>query len=259
LKKTHRIVKAWSILTIALPMVFLIPGTALILSCSGSSDETMKIQREVVDKLLQINQTGLNTIDAELDKIAGDKYKVAVSQENLNQVLIPSLKWVEYQKTEFEKMTWGTWNAKVDSDALRILQNDRYRVTAMEVRAESMGTSMQKVTEIIQIIDLSTNSTQNWEKIENDLQQDLDNLDNKRVAKLQDRRKVEEALMEALAHWKKWKLKQINSTAYYVSGIGLGWAEKPTDGIWIIDTFAGTLTAHDEAGKALEQMLKAKF
>jgi hypothetical protein len=215
------------------------------------------ISFEAINTFITMYETSIKNIDSELDKIDENRYSTEVNLMKLEQVVVPALEWLEFQKTrDFEA---GDWLVRITSEGLAQLKNDQYRVTKAEVYVERGGFSDSDYSSTIKVTDLTTSMTSDWEEIKNDLESTKSSFEQQWQEKLKHRDLSISAINNLTENWQNWKVKRINKTTYEITGVGLGWADTFVVGTWTYYRDKKELIPADEHGRALHKVLLIEF
>ncbi len=225
---------------------------AIVAGVLFSAQAEAEIKMEAGKCLMNITDTGIADIDSEIINIDQQWLEAGEKLVALDQVVTPAKIWLDHQETVSRP---GSWDVKVVPEVLEQLKNERYQVTELGV----IDYPGQIIPEI-EVTDLSTNQTYDWKTLQ-PLQDQLASLKNtleqRREAKIKDRNTAIETINNALKYAAAWKTEKINKTTYTISGVGLGWAGKLTDGSWTYYQDKGEMVPRDMQAKDLEAILSA--
>lgn len=218
------------------------------------------IRSEFTECLVQMNGLAIDEANIELQII--DKRICATEEKlmKLEQVVAPSIEWVESQKVkllgEFASGSWSTW---VTQAGLREFKNDCYEVTALELSVYEIGTPNQRFSAIIRVRDLETGAQGDWQELKNELEAEKAALESWRQQEIEHAKLSASIMQSVLEHLAEWKIQRIDSYTYIISGYGLGLAEELTDGKWVYLRDARKITPVNAHSMELREVLVGKF
>jgi hypothetical protein len=199
------------------------------------------------------------TVDNVAKDLAIIDQNLYVTEEKLlklQQVVVPSLAWIENQKVELlEKFKYGSLYSHVTREGLAKFKNDQYEITTLEVTVYEIGTPKQNFRTVLKVMDLATKANGDWETFESELKWRKSTLENERQTKLEDAQISTSTLLSVLEHSGDWEIRKINSTTYSISGSGLGVAGELTSGNWLYYRDSKTIIPADTQSEALQRML----
>lgn len=230
----------------------------LSVNCSTGRDTGWRdIRFEAAETLIQLTEQGLKETSADLDRIEEHLLDTHLKLVRLEQVMAPSLNWVESQKKlEHKPVAWV--KKEVTPEGLAKLSNDKFQVTALEFLATQNESSTAWVfSSTIKVKDPATGSTYDPTTLKDDLNRLKGSLEQQRKAKLDSMVLAKATLKEVIETVKGWEVQRV-SNGYYFSGPGLGWVDKLTAGKWSYQRTKRELTPADEPARALNDVLTAR-
>ncbi len=215
------------------PILKLLLLSLMLLFISTGCTFRNAITDEFADRLTQMNADSIESVAKNVEIIDQNLYTTEEKLLKLEQVVAPALEWVENQKVKMlEQFDEGSWRSRVTDEGLAEFKNDQYQISALELSVTRIGTPNQKFYTEIKVVDLETKEQYDWEVAENQLKSVKDALEKERQAKLEDAQLSTATLLSVLEHSGEWKVQEINSTTYGISGPGLGEAGELTSGNW---------------------------
>lgn len=215
-----------------------------------------QIKTGAFNSLVQMNEAGIKGIDSEIVRIDQSIYDAKVRLLKLEQVAKPALKWVEYQKTK-EYQTGSVWNVRIAEEGLAKLRNDRYRITTLELEALRTSGNGWQFSSTVKVTDVTTNETSDLGAVSAELKSLIASLEKQRQAKLASRASSISTMKSIVAYVDNWKVEKSNQNTYQLSGPGLGWAERITEGRWTYQVDSKEMVPVDNQGTALKNILSA--
>lgn len=242
------------------PILVVLLIVLMLLSMSTGCVSKGTITEEFVDCLIQTNAEAMTRVDSELENIDQNLYTTEEKLLKLEQVVLPSLEWIESQKVELlNEFDYGSWHRRVTQESLAEFRNDQYEVTALEISVYGIGTPDQAFRDTLRVTDLATKTTSDWETIESELKWRKSTLEQLRQIKLQDGQLSSSTLLSVLEHVGDWEIQKINSTTYRISGPGLGMAGELTPGKWIYYRTSKESIPTDPQSASLQQIISGGF
>jgi hypothetical protein len=216
------------------------------------------IREEFVICLIQTNAGTINKVDSDLQIIDQNLYTTEEKLLKLEQVDVPAVQWIDNQKVKLlEEHKYGSWHSRVTPESLAKFKNDQYQITALEVSVHEIGTPNQKFDTVIEVTDLSTKIQSDWEAVETDLKWRKSSLEESRQAKLDEGHLAASTLLGVIEHLGDWRIREINSTTYSISGPGLGMTDELTAGNWTYYRNSKEIQPVDAQSWALQKILSA--
>lgn len=210
--------------------------------------------------MVRMNRLAIDKACLELQVIDRRIYSTEEKMMKLEQVVTPSLGWVEDKKAELlNKFVSGSWSSWVTQEGLQGLKNDRYEVTALELLVYEIGTPNQKFLATIQVRDLETGEQGDWQELGNELEIERASLERWRQQEIEHARQSASMLQAVLEHLAEWKIQRVDSYTYIISGYGLGLAGGLTDGTWVYLRDAKEIVPANAYSQELHDVLHGKF
>lgn len=239
-------------------LVALVLLLLLSVNCSAGRDTGWRdIRLEAAETLIQLSEKGIKETSADVDRIEEHLLDTHLKLVRLEQVVAPSLNWIESQKNlEHKPMAWV--KKEVTPEGLAKVSNDKFQVTRLELLAtQNEGSTAWVFSSTMTIKDLSTGSSYDQATLKDDLNRLKGSLEQQRKAKLDSMVLAIATLKDVIETVKGWEVQRV-SNGYYFSGTGLGWADKLAAGKWSYQRANRDLTPADEPARALNEMLTAR-
>lgn len=215
---------------------------------------------EFVDCLVQMNAEALAKAQSDLDTIDRNLHLTEEKLLKLEQVVTPSLQWIEEQKVKLLKeYDYGSWYRRVKPEGLAKLKNDQYEVTALEVTVYHIGTPQQELRPVLRVFDREMQASREWEAVKNELTSRKAALEQERTAVLDRARLSVSTLSDAVQHSQSWKVRRLSTDIYSISGYGLGMAGEVTEGTWTYYQSSKQAFPADASSEALRKIISGEF
>jgi hypothetical protein len=232
----------------------------ILLSISTGCASRKAITEEFIDCFIQMNAGAVDNVAKNLEIIDQNLYTTEEKLLKLQQVVVPSLEWIENQKVELlEKFKYGSLHSHVTQEGLAKFKNDQYEITTLEVTVYEIGTPNQNFRTMLKVTDLATKANGDWETFESELKWRKSTLEKQRQEKLEDAQLSTSTLLSMLEHSGDWEIRKVNSTTYSISGFGLGAAGELTSGEWLYYRDSKTVVPADTQSLALQKILSGGF
>jgi hypothetical protein len=202
----------------------------------------------------------------EIDQLKDKLNKIEVRKEQLNQVVAPTMTWMDNQKSEAQK--WSDshkkevaffqdkfWKSSIGDSGLAQLKNDRYKISKAELYCEDIFAAKLIFKSTIQVLDLDLKTENDGETILKDLKQQSTDLENQRQDKV--KRGISSLTLtnDVVQYCQEWAVSDKGNNNYAVSGPGLGMSPALTRGRWIYDTASKKLSPDSAASETLQKAL----
>jgi hypothetical protein len=218
------------------------------------------ITREFANCLVEMNGLAIDKVNLDLQIIDNRIYSTEEKLMKLEQVVAPSLRWVENQKVKLlDEFKSGSWSSRVTQGSLDEFKNDRYQVTALELSVYEIGTPRQDFAAIIRVMDLETRAQGSWQEIRNELEMEKSALERWRQQEIEQAKLSTSIIQNVMEHSGDWKIRKVNSSTYIISGSGLGMAGELTEGEWVYLRAAKEIVPANSQSVALREMLQGGF
>lgn len=250
--RTRRVIVSKGILFVVLLILSIVCVFAI--SCMPQD----QIKTEAFNSLVPIYEAGIKGIDPEITSINQQLYDAQVTILKLEQVAAPALKWVNYRKT-VEYNTGSVWNVRVLDEGLTRLKNDRYQIKTLDFQAIQVRGTEWEFSATIRVLDLATGATYDLDAIASELKSLKSSLEKQRQEKLAKRALAIATIKNTVGYVDSWKVESITKNAYRIKGMGLGWAERLTEGQWTYHKDKKSMVPADKPSMALESVLSANL
>ena len=231
----------------------------LILLCTILQSCAVEVRPAVIEGFKGIYLAAENKTYSQVSAYYEQLYRVDQKIIDLDDVVMPALDWIEYEKSMPPAASWGSWVTRVTAEGLRQFENGSYRITALELRREKIGMPDQELTPVIKILDADTEWTKDWEAMYRDLKEEKEGI--RRAVKLRyDRRDQALAtLKEMAAGAGAWEIRDLGNHIYSVKGPWLGYDGKSTDGYWIFYSDLNLAIPQDRPSAILRSILSLEY
>lgn len=230
-------------------VIFILVTTAIIPS-TGCTSRAIAV--EAAQSLIQMNKGAVENIDSEIAKTDRQLYDTQVKLSKLEQVLNAAMEWIDYQK---EVARPGKFDIKVLPSGLLLLQNDEYSVTSLEAIITKDMLSVTDLSYTLEVRDSMTMQTEDGNTLKDNLTNAENLLQQNRQAMVDARDLSISTVNNILKYVNDWKIKKVSGATYSVSGPGLGWSEKLTNGSWTYNRDTGTLAPDDKQAEDLNSII----
>ena len=214
------------------------------------------IAAEVAQSIMQMNKGAIENIDSEIAKNDRQLYDTEEDLLKLDQVLTAAFDWIDYQKSVSRP---GKWHIRVLDSGLKQLQNDRFGITSLEADITKDSLSVTDCSYVIKVQDSLTTQIDDWNILKDRLTNSKTTLEQNRQAMADARALSISTINNILKYVNDWKIKKVGGATYSVSGPGLGWSEKLSDGSWTYNRDTSTLVPNDKPADDLNTIILVKL
>ncbi len=207
-------------------------GVVALLSSNGMHDA---IVDESATCLIDMHVRAIVALDSKLDEIDGELNATEEKLVKLNHVVTPCLEWIEIHRADaMQEQKRTSWQYTLDQEELDRLKNDRYQVTKLELKVLNVGLPEQEINQIIEVVDLSVDGSKgrDWMEIKTELETQQDKLETAWDIQIEKSEEAIATMDELIEYWVTCEVKKINSATFTLSGKGMGWSDRFTDGKW---------------------------
>jgi hypothetical protein len=227
-------------------------------ACTPATGAWRDIRFEAAETFIKMGEKGINETGLDMERIESNLYELALQSTKLDQVLVPSLNWVESQKkTEHKAVAWI--KKTVSPEGLSKLQNDYYKVTELVLLAtqNETGTAWNFSTSI-KINDLKSNVLYDPVVLKDNLDTMKNSLEKQRKTTLDAITFAKIVLKSSVENLRSWEVRRASSI-YVFSGLGLGWVAGKLDrGQWTYQYTNRELSPVDDASRALKIIITTR-
>lgn len=210
--------------------------------------------------MVEMNGLAIDKVSLELQIIDKRIYSAEEKLMKLEQVVVPSLRWVESQKVKLlDEFKSGSWSSWVTQGGLDEFKNDRYQVAALELSVYEIGKPNQDFSTIIRVMDLETRAQGDWQELQNELEMEKSALERWRQQEIEQAKLSASIMQSVMEHLADWKMRKVDSSTYIISGSGLGMAGELTEGEWVYLRDAKEIVPANAQSLALREILQGRF
>ena len=220
----------------------------------GCKTDKPYVQEEIVQAFVKVLDKGMDTVDADLERVDKDLTATEVNIQQLQRLADPALEWIAEQEIKIpEEKLSGSFTNKIPQDWLaENMANSQYAITNLSVTIENIGSPTQSTFSIIEVTDQTTKSKYQLEDLQATLETRKESLMNNRQEIIDAGNKAIEAMEILSDNIEQWEVSKINDTTYVVSGPGLG---IPSDGVWTYYKDKDEIVAGDNNSQKLKRVL----
>jgi hypothetical protein len=222
----------------------------------GTSGPESSIQLDAGLALVDATVVALTQVDLEADSIAKELRTNQINLLKLEQVGIPSEKWIADMTAQANKENWNPLRLNVTKD-LKLLKNDTWEVVKLQFSVDA-AVPQKKYSSVITIYETATAKEYKYIDLHSDFLTKVESLKQLLKSRNDGIILAVNTIRDVLPWYPTWKAAKLDGATYQVRGQGLGLAVGQTVGEWRYTPGTKNIVPADDPAMALSKVLSAK-